>query len=157
MDESNAVKLRRIITLAIQRDPGSPASEVARTVNAREAALVAAWGLDQLTLFVRREINAKGKVTRPPGPYQMFLEGFDDLLERLPLPGRGRVALAAATIVDLRNSLKLTRLKTREQNQRTATLIKEMAPYAKTRRGLTVEGYLELRAAGVKARSRARM
>jgi hypothetical protein len=47
--------------------------------------------------------------------------------------------------------LKLSRNRRLADAHRTANLIKEMEPYAKTRRDLTVERYCELRAAGVSA------
>ncbi len=148
MDESNAVKLRREIALTMASVPSASADEIARNVHARESRLVAAWARERLALLVREQMR-KSRPPPGPSPYQMFLEGFETLSERLPLPGRGGVTLAAATIVDLRRSLKLTRLKVREKAQQTALLIREMGPYTKTRRGLTVERYCELRAAGV--------
>ena len=150
MHESNAVKLKRIIAMEMESDPALTGSDITRTIKARESALVMDWAFDQLAVFVSRQICGKRKLSRPPGPYQMFLGGFNNLAERLPLPRKGRVSLAEATIVDLRNSLKMTRFKRREDDRRTEKLIKEMWPYAKTRRGLTVEGYLKLRAAGIK-------
>ncbi len=151
MDTSNTGKLRQAILLAIENDPAATEAKVAHLIQTREASLLLAWARERLAVLIRQQMRRK-QPKPEPGPYQMFLEGFGSLTERLPLPGRGRVTLAMATIVDLRRSLKMTRLKAREKARRTASLIEEMEPYAKTRRGLTVERYCELRAAGVKPR-----
>lgn len=133
MDASNTAKLRQAIALAMGKNPQAREAEIASLVERRESSLLRAWARERLTLLVRAH-----------------MQGLSDPGEQLPLPGGGRITLAMATIVDLRRSLKMTRHKAREKAQRTASLIEEMWPYAKTRRGLTVERYCELRAAGVK-------
>lgn len=154
MTESNTNKLRQIIAVTRQANPQSEAPEIATSVLKSHPTLVAEWARERLVVLVR-EWTRKQQPLPDAGPYQMFLEGFESLAERLPLPGRGGLPLARATIVDLRRSLKVTRERAYKKSQRTASLIKEMAPYAKTRRGLTVERYCELRASGVKPRARA--
>jgi hypothetical protein len=151
MTESNTNKLRQIIAVAARRKPRADEAEIVNFIFETESELVIEWARERLALLVRRETRTEEPLP-DPGPYQMFLEGFASLEERLPLPGRGK-PLAQATIVDLRRSLKMTRHKALEKSQRTAALIKEMAPYAKTRRDLTVERYCQLRASGVSPRA----
>jgi hypothetical protein len=143
--------------LALEKEPRKPESEIVNAIVKTQSKLVMKWTCERLAMLVRQHARGEEPLP-PPGPFQMFLQGFDSLAERLPLPGRGK-PLAQATIVDLRRSLKMTRVKrlakTERITQRTAALIKEMAPYAKTRRTLTVERYCELRAAGVPARESA--
>lgn len=150
MTESNTTKLRQIIAVTARRNAQVGEAEIVNMLFENEAELVMEWARERLTLFVRQQTRSKEPLPEA-GPYQMFLVGFESLAERLPLPGRGK-PLAMATIVDLRRSLKITRHKAWEKVKPTIALIKDMAPYAKTRRGLTVERYCELRAAGVSPR-----
>lgn len=122
-------------------------------IESENRSLLLHWARERLLLLIREE-GRKNQAEAEPGPYQMFLEGFESLSERVPiLAGRQGIPLATATLMDLRKSLKFTRFRQREKNERIATLIREMEPYARTRRGLTVERYCELRAAGVTARA----
>ncbi len=155
MNESNTNKLRQIIALKVKRHPEAGEADIFKFVSEllkSEAKLISEWTREYIAVALRREMRARKKEPLPgAGPYQIFLEGFESLAERVPLPGRGK-ALSRATIVDLRLSLKTARTKGHEQTQRLTALIREMEPYAKTRRDLTVERYCELRAAGVPAR-----
>lgn len=149
MTASTTAKVRQSIAFQARHHADATAADLVNFLLESEVKLIEEWTRERLLLLVRQQTRPKSPLP-DAGPYQMFLEGFVSLAERLPLPGRGK-ALSKATIVDLRTSLKLTRQKRLEQAQRTASLIREMAPYAKTRRGLTVERYCELRAAGVPA------
>jgi hypothetical protein len=144
MNESNTAKLRHVIALTVRRKPRAKEADIVNSILETESELLMEWARERLALLVRQETRTKEPLP-DAGPYQMFLEGFGSLIERLPLPGRG-IALATATIVDLRRSLKMTRRKGLEKAQPIASLIKEMRPYAQTRRDLTVERYCELRA-----------
>ncbi len=146
-------KLKNAIDLEVKRNPRASEPEVVTFILGNRVDVIAEFVRDRVAYFVHARFVKARDVTPDPGPYQMFFEGFASLSERISLPGRGGKALAKATIADLRSSLKVTRDRAYEKAKAMEALIREMAPFEKTRRGLTVERYCELRAAGVEPKA----
>jgi len=146
-------KLRSLIDLEVERKPHASEAEVVTSIIENSIDIIAEFVRERVAHLVHERFAKPPGVRPEPGPYQMFFAGFGSLAERISLPGRGGKTLANATIADLRNSLKVTRDRANGKAQALQALIREMAPYEKTRRGLTVERYCELRAAGVEARA----
>jgi hypothetical protein len=153
MDESNSRQMQTLIAAALDADPNSPASVIADEIASGSKTIFRAWALERLALAIGTEIRARERRAKPTGPYQMFLEGFSNMAEPLRFKGGGKVPLASATIMDLRKNLKTMMDRASLKARCVVNLIEEMRPYAKVRRGITVERYCELRAAGITANS----
>ena len=146
--DQNSRKIRALIRAAAELDPAASGQQIAQIIAQREPGLLQAWVADKIAAILREE----HRNARPAGPYQEFFEGFRDLTERVPLKAGGGVPLAKATLTDLRYSLRITRGRAESKVQPTLRLIEGMAPYTKVQRGLNVERYCELKAAGVTAK-----
>lgn len=154
MGESNVVKLQGVIRGALIAGEKSGETVTTDVLLKAEPTLIAAWAAEKLARLIRQTRLAMS--TTQDNPYQMFFEGFRSFDERLPMKlrrgGAKMTSLGSATITELRGNLRAQRDKASAKAQRTVKLIEEMAPYSKHARGLTVQRYCELRAAGVKPR-----
>lgn len=144
MNYSSDAYLRRAVTAAISANPGRTHKEIAQTVIEQNRELLREWVSERVEWLVRI-------AQRRENPYQMFLPGLR-LGQALPVR-KIFVTLKLATLPLLRESLLTVQrrrsLRADPREAQLRKLIAEMEPYAKAQRGLTVEGYCELRA-GVK-------
>lgn len=149
MDGSNTVKLLRLADLAIEESADETAESISKKLFSSAKPLILDWAREQLLLVVRARLKLRNRRNAAPAPYQPFLEGFRDLSVSLSLNAGARLPLARATITMLRKELKAQKPKLGAKAVRLMSLIDSMQPYAQVKRGLTVERYCELRAAGV--------
>jgi hypothetical protein len=149
MDGSNTSKLIELINCEIEQSENPDAELTVKKILISAKPLFLEWARERLVLLTQARIKVVRRQNAGPHPYQMFLEGFRGLSVSLSLKSGGRVPLAKATITTLRKELKSQKPVFGAKAQRLMDLIDEMKPYADVQRGLTVQRYCELRAAGV--------
>lgn len=139
---------------SLPKNPPISESDAAAAFIKSENELVEEWTLAQITLKFRREIA----LSKPPSaePYQMLLFGFPGGLEEWMPVKAGRIRLGEATIKQLRENVSAIRKRAKTrlypviEERKRKRLIEDMALYARTRHGLTIAKYCELKAAGVR-------
>ncbi len=144
---SVGTEIERAIRGFLATKPKGSAGVIATEFIAQNAVLIEKWAAQKVTRMIEREMRS----ARPPKshPFQLFLSGFAPSI-RVPLKGHV-ISLGKATVSKLRESVRLMQAEAlaNPKIEAFARLADEMSPYAKTHRGVTVEEWCELRAAGV--------
>lgn len=140
----NTQEVRKAIRELAANYPSGSHEDLVALLRTNEPELIDRWLAEKLAHLVRDELRTV------PNGNQLFLPGFKDIYRKLPV-GKQLVALGSMNITMLRTTAKQFRMHDQRSYispkvARINELIKQMQPYAKKVKGLTVETFYKIRA-----------